>query len=334
MKKRARKRKRLKRMLLLFGGAAAFAALLALFIVLIVRLSCHKPEPTNAVATAAPSPYETALPTETPTPVPTATAKPPITDDWYAARTDLLEQYVRAFSGLSDESEIRARVAGMAIDPAQKRVAFTFDDGPQDDLTDAVLDICEQYNARVTFFIMGRHIVGHEPQLKRMLALGCEIGNHTWDHADVETLTAEQMRQQIEDVNRTLFNVLGYRCHLFRPPYIRYGDKGSETRNTLIGILRDNEMAIVNHTRSSHDTYSTYSADRIYERCVAETDELGHGLHNSIILCHDKTEKTVEAFRRIVPTLQERGYQFVTVSELLYCSEDGFHVGWIYSKAD
>ena len=126
----------------------------------------------------------------------------------------------------------------------------------------------------------------------------------------------------------------GYAVHLFRPPYIKYGDKGSDTRETLVALMREWDMAIVNHTRSTHDTYDTYTADRIYERCTLETDELGKGLDGSILLCHDKSARTAEAFARAVPELLERGYQLVTVSELLHCSEDGFHVGAIYASAN
>ena len=70
------------------------------------------------------------------------------------------------------------------------------------------------------------------------------------------------------------------------------------------------------------------------QRGVQETDELGKGLDGSIILCHDKQKKTADAFAMIMPELLERGYQLVTVSELLHCSEDGFHAGWIYSSAN
>ena len=286
----------------------------------------------NPTATATPEPLQTtATPEPAATPVPTAT--PPITDTWYTERTEAIEEYVRAYSGLTDEAAILARVAGMAIDPNQKMVAFTFDDGPRDSLTDAVLDVCEQYNVRVTFFIKGAYIYGHEVQLKRMLALGCEIGNHTWDHTDVEKLSADEMREQIESVNNKLIELFGYEPKCFRPPYISYGAKGSDTRNTLIGIMQAHGMAVINHTRSTHDTYDDYTEDMIYKRMIAAYDE-GHALHNSIILCHDKTNKTVNAFRRAVPVLLADGYQLVTVYELLSCSPDGFHAGWIYSKAD
>lgn len=269
------------------------------------------------------------------TPEPYVTPEPKIKDAWYAERSEQLARQIREFGGVQYERDVQKRVAGMSIDPDQKKVAFTFDDGPRDELTDAVLDICEEYNVRVTFFIKGAYIQGHEAQLKRMLALGCEIGNHTWDHTDVAKLTSDEMRQQIGSVNSTVFDLLGYRIRLFRPPYISYGKKGDATRETLIGLMNEYDMAVINHTRSSHDTYDNYTEDMIYERCVMDYDEeSGHKLHNSIILCHDKTDKTVKAFRRAVPTLLEKGYQFLTVSELLYCSKEGFHSGWIYSKPD
>jgi len=168
----------------------------------------------------------------------------------------------------------------------------------------------------------------------RMLSLGCEIGNHTWMHTNIEELSAEEMREEIGKVNDALRDRFGYTCRLFRPPYIKYGEKGDATRTALVALMEEWDMAVINHTRSTHDTHSDYTADMIYERGVLETDELGKGLSGSIILCHDKQQKTVDAFRRIVPELLSRGYQFVTVSELLHYSEDGFHAGWIYSSAN
>ena len=276
-------------------------------------------------AEATPSPSPTAAVTA----VPTATPEP----TWEEQRLASIEHYVRAYGNCPDEAAIQARMATMTIDPDRKMVAFTFDDGPRDDITDWILDVCEQYGVRATFFIKGDNIASHEEQLMRMLSLGCEIGNHTWMHTNVEELSASEMREEIGKVNDAIYDRFGYRIKLFRPPYIKYGDKGSDTRNTLIVLMNEWDMAVINHTRSTHDTYDKYTADMIYQRGVQETDELGKGLDGSIILCHDKTKKTADAFAMIVPELLERGYQFVTVSELLHCSEDGFHAGWIYSSA-
>ncbi len=281
---------------------------------------------------------EEAVPEETPSPVPTAppSAAPSATPEptWEERRIAEIEHYVRVYGNCPDEAAIQARMATMTLDPERKMVAFTFDDGPRDEITDWILDTCEQYGVRATFFIKGDNIASHEEQLMRMLSLGCEIGNHTWMHTNVEELSASEMREEIGKVNDAIYDRFGYTIKLFRPPYIKYGDKGSETRNTLLALMNEWDMAIVNHTRSTHDTYENYTADMIYARGVMERDEAGKGLEWSIILCHDKQKKTADAFRKIVPELLSRGYQLVTVSELLHCSADGFHAGWIYSSAN
>ena len=305
------------------------AALLILAAVLaLVFSSCGPTEESAPVPT--PAPEATAAPTAEPTAVPTATPEP----TWESEHLAEIERYVRDYGNCPDEDAIQKRMATMAVDPEKKMVAFTFDDGPRTEITNKVLDIVEQYGVRVTFFIKGDNIASHEEELMRMLSLGCEIGNHTWMHTNVETLSAEEMREEIGKVNDAIYDRFGYRIKLFRPPYIKYGKKGDETRTALVALMEEWDMAVINHTRSTHDTYDDYTADMIYERGVLETDELGKGLEWSIILCHDKQQKTVDAFAKIVPELLQRGYQFVTVSELLHYSEDGFHAGWIYSSAN
>ena len=309
---------------------AAIAVLLVLIAVIFVCvLTCGgKETPSAAEETPPAAPSE--IPTEAPTAVPTATPEP----TWESLHLAEIESYVRNYGNCANEDAIAARMATMTVDPDQKMVAFTFDDGPRNQITDEILDILEQYGVRATFFIKGDNIAGHEEQLMRMLSLGCEIGNHTWGHTDIETLSASEMREEIGRVNDAIKDRFGYTIKLFRPPYISYGKKGDETRTALISLMEEWDMAVVNHTRSTHDTHNDYTADMIYERGVMETDELGKGLNGSIILCHDKQQRTVDAFARIVPELLSRGYQLVTVSELLHYSEDGYHAGYIYSSAN
>ena len=325
MKKR--KKRKIKDPLRFAVGVAFIALIVMLLVFLIAAISgCFRsaPEPE------AEEPAATPLPTAAPTPSPSPTPEP----SWEEKRMSEIERYVRAYGDCPDDAAVEARMAAMVIDPDGKMVAFTFDDGPRTGITNQVLDICEEYGVRATFFIKGDNIASHEEELMRMLSLGCEIGNHTWMHTNVEELSASEMREEIGSVNDAIYDRFGYTIRLFRPPYIKYGDKGSDTRNTLVALMEEWNMAIVNHTRSTHDTYSSYTAEKIYNRGVLETDELGKTLDGSIILCHDKQQKTVDAFRKIVPELLSRGYQFVTVSELLHYSDDGFHAGWIYSSAN
>ena len=320
-----RKKRKIKDPLRFAVGVALMALVLLICIVVIAAIAGCFTAPEPVVE----APEETPAPTEAPTASPSPTPEP----TWEEQRLSSIEHYVRAYGNCPDEAAVEARMATMAIDPERKMVAFTFDDGPRTGITTQILDTVEQYGVRVTFFIKGDNIASHEEELMRMLSLGCEIGNHTWMHTNIEELSASEMREEIGKVNDAIRNRFGYSIRLFRPPYIKYGDKGSETRNSLVALMEEWNMAIINHTRSTHDTYSSYNAEKIYNRAVLETDELGKGLDGSIILCHDKQQKTVDAFKMIVPALLERGYQFVTVSELLHYSDDGFHAGWVYSSA-
>ena len=325
-----RKKRKIKDPLRFAVGVALIVLIVLLPAFLIAAISgCFRSAPAP---TAAPTAAITSVPTPSPTPLPSPS--PTTEPSWEERRLQEIEHYVRAYGNCPDEAAVESRMATMAIDPEKKVVAFTFDDGPRDRITDLVLDVCEQYGVRATFFINGENIDAHEEQLMRMLSLGCEIGNHTWEHTNVEELSAEEMRREIGSVNEAIYNRFGYTIHLFRPPYIKYGDKGSETRNTLIALMNEWDMAIINHTRSTHDTYDSYTAEKIYRRGVAETDDSNKPLSGAIVLCHDKAKKTAEAFGKIVPELLSRGYQLVTVSELLHYSDDGFHAGWIYSSAN
>ena len=324
MKKR--KKRRIANPLRFAVGIALIILILLICIVMIAAIAGCFDAPDPVAEAPAETPAPTAAPTSSPSPTPEPT--------WEEQRLSSIEHYVRAYGNCPDEAAVSALMATMAIDPEQKMVAFTFDDGPRTGITNQILDIAEEYGVRVTFFIKGDNIASHEEELMRMLSLGCEIGNHTWMHTNVEELSASEMRDEIGKVNDAIRDRFGYPICLFRPPYIKYGDKGSDTRNTLVSLMEEWNMAIINHTRSTHDTYDSYNAERIYQRGVLETDELGKRLDGSIILCHDKQQKTVDAFKKIVPELLSRGYQFVTVSELLHYSDDGFHAGWIYSSAN
>lgn len=326
-----RKKRRIKDPLRFAVGVALIVLIALLSAFLIAAVSgCFRSSQTPVIAAPPETPDVTAAPTAPPTPSPSPTLEP----SWEEQRLSEIERYVRAYGNCPDEAAVEARMATMTIDPEGKMVAFTFDDGPRDRITDLVLDVCEQYGVRATFFINGENIAAHEEQLMRMLSLGCEIGNHTWEHTNVEELSPEEMREEIGSVNEAICSRFGYTIRLFRPPYIKYGDKDSETRNTLIALMNEWDMAVINHTRSTHDTYDNYTAEKIYRRGVAETDDSNKPLSGAIVLCHDKAKKTAEAFARIVPELLSRGYQLVTVSELLHYSDDGFHAGWIYSSAN
>ncbi len=347
-KRAAAKRRKIirRRRLLVLGAAAVLVLLLIVGAVSLVTRAVKRsrqaaawaPTATAQPAAGTPQPVTgTPLPTAAPTQAPTAVpATPPLSiqADWYRERTEQLYQNLTKFGNYPDAAAIYTVLEGMQIDPDGKMLALTFDDGPYSPITEQILDVLEANHARATFFIKGAYVDMHPDLVARELGLGCEIGNHTMNHDDLEKLSPAERRTSVGGVNDKIYSLFGYRIHLLRPPYISYGKKGSDTRADIVAMAKEYDLAIVNHTRSSHDSHDDYTKDMIIERATAAKDELGRGLDGSILLFHDKYQKTVEAMKVIIPALQQQGYQLVTVSELLNCSNEGLHWGWIYSKAD
>ena len=340
----AKRKKYRRRRLMVLAVGLLIVALLVVGIVSLVIRAVKKNQQASALEPTAPAASamaETALPSAALTPEPTiaatpvpATPAPAIQADWYIERMEQLYKNLSTYGNYPDAAALYKALDEMQIDPNGKMLALTFDDGPYPPITGAILDVLEANHARATFFIKGAYVDANQDLVKRELGLGCEIGNHTTNHDDLEKLSPADRRTTVGDVNDKIYRLFGYRIHLLRPPYISYGKKGSDTREDIVAMAKELELAIVNHTRSSHDSHEDYTAQMMIDRILAERDELGRGLNGSILLFHDKYQKTVEAMKVIIPALQQQGYQLVTVSELLNCSKEGLHYGWIYSKAD
>ena len=340
----AKRKKYRRRRLMVLAVGLLIVALLVVGIVSLVIRAVKKNQQASALEPTAPAASamaETALPSAALTPEPTiaatpvpATPAPAIQADWYIERMEQLYKNLSTYGNYPDAAALYKALDEMQIDPNGKMLALTFDDGPYPPITGAILDVLEANHARATFFIKGAYVDANQDLVKRELGLGCEIGNHTTNHDDLEKLSPADRRTTVGDVNDKIYRLFGYRIHLLRPPYISYGKKGSDTREDIVAMAKELELAIVNHTRSSHDSHEDYTAQMMIDRILAERDELGRGLNGSILLFHDKYQKTVEAMKVIIPALQQQGYQLVTVSELLNCSKEGLHSGWIYSKAD
>ena len=185
----------------------------------------------------------------------------------------------------------------------QKRmVALTFDDGPFAGYTPAVLAILRDTGAHATFFVVGVRAMAHPDILRAIVAGGNEVANHTLSHARLTTLLNFE---QIQEIHRgaDALKKLGVTPVWFRPPY---------------GTI--SHLGVVD-------------AEAIGERTVLWSYALDHALHQwgrnavsemlariqpgDIILCHDARPTQFRLFRRLIDGLEERGYQVVTVSQLV-----------------
>ena len=180
-----------------------------------------------------------------------------------------------------------------------KCVALTFDDGPGPQTTE-VLDALKAADARATFFALGPNAVARPQALKRMSAEGHEIGNHTWNHRLLTSLDEKAIQNELDSTNTAVSTAVGQGPTVTRPPY---GAK-NPTTNRLIRppiILGDVDTLDWKH-RNTAKTVAT---------------ALNYTRPGSIVLMHDIHPSTVAAVPTILAGLKNKGYHFVTVSQLL-----------------
>lgn len=185
------------------------------------------------------------------------------------------------------------------IDPDKPMVALTFDDGPNK-YTEQLLDALKEYNCSATFFVLGSMVEKFPIALQRMVLEGHEIGNHTMDHRQLTKLTEKEIIKEVEDTQHAIESIVHVYPTLVRPPY------GS--KNETVSRILDYNLILWDL-----DTRDWASKDT--QKIIEVT--LNNVRDKDIILMHDIYPTSVQAAIELIPLLQERGYQLVTVSELM-----------------
>ena len=177
-------------------------------------------------------------------------------------------------------------------------MALTFDDGPGS-FTGRLLDCLEKNNARATFFMVGTEIASFPEEARRMAELGCELGNHTYDHTDLTTVTSDQIVSKLGQVDSLLTELTGQASTVVRPPYGAVNDTVRASVNTPIILW-------------SIDTldWKTLDAQKTVDTVMENVQD------GSIILMHDIFSTSVDAAEILIPRLIQEGYELVTVHEL------------------
>lgn len=180
----------------------------------------------------------------------------------------------------------------------KKTVAITFDDGPSK-YTTKIIDLLNENNSNATFFVLGNKVKDYSDIIIKNIESGNEIGNHSYNHKWLTSLSIEELNFQITKTNDLIKEISGYECNLFRPTY------GSINKK----IKENIDMNIVLWTVDSNDW-------KIKNSKTIANNVLNNVKDKDIILFHDTYERTYKALQIIIPKLIEDGYQIVTVSEL------------------
>jgi len=202
--------------------------------------------------------------------------------------------------------------------PSDKLIALTFDDGPNDPYTSQIIDILEKYNINATFFVIGKNAEKYPETIKRMIADGNAVENHSYSHYANHALTNKGC-EDLKVGEEAIFKITGLKPHLYRPPF------GKKSPWELECLEKEN-MAEVEWSASTNELHSKIFFGKVSPNLIEKNivREAGSG---KIILMHDgygtcysckESDKsvTVEALPSIIESLQSQGYRFVTVPDL------------------
>jgi peptidoglycan/xylan/chitin deacetylase (PgdA/CDA1 family) len=245
-----------------------------------------EPHPTaTPIVVVSPSPTQkqTPSPTSTPTPTPTQAPSPTPTQAPGVLGYPL-------YGGNIHRPEI----------------ALTFDDGPNPPYTSQILTILHTYGVKATFFVIGTNAATYPNLVQQEYQDGHVVGNHTWTHPDLTQLTVFQVRDQLQRTSEEMRAITGVSPSIFRPP-------GGNFNETVQSVAASLGLSTIVWDVDPRD-WSQPGVDVIIQRVLAT-------VHNgSIILLHDgggDRSETVAALPTIITTLEQRGFQFVTIPRLI-----------------
>jgi cellulose synthase/poly-beta-1,6-N-acetylglucosamine synthase-like glycosyltransferase/peptidoglycan/xylan/chitin deacetylase (PgdA/CDA1 family)/spore germination protein YaaH len=195
------------------------------------------------------------------------------------------------------------------------KVVLTFDDGPDPDYTPRILDILKREHVPAAFFVVGSMAEKAIPILKREFDEGYEIGNHTYFHPDISTVSIRRVNLELNATRRLIESVTGRSTILFRPPF--NADAEPQTLAEVIPVAESRRQSYINIGESIDpwDWQPGVTADSIIARTIRDHEK------GSMILLHDAggdtREETVKALPAIIHYFKSHGYQFTTIADIL-----------------
>ena len=201
---------------------------------------------------------------------------------------------------MEDVREACGYVSASATPVEAPKIALTFDDGPSTAWNPALLDGLKERGVKATFFLIGENADKNPEIVKRMAEEGHLIGNHTYHHVELTKVSENEARLELADTSAVIVRITGKEPEYMRPPFGAWQRK----------LEQEIQMLPVLWTIDPLD-WTTENQDEIVNKVVTEAEE------NDIILLHDCYKSSIEAGLRIVDILQEEGFVFVTVDELL-----------------
>lgn len=182
----------------------------------------------------------------------------------------------------------------------KKKIALTFDDGPSEKYTPMLLDGLKERNVCASFFLMGKNAESYPEIVKRIQAEGHVIGNHSYSHVQLDAMKEVEACQEMTKANQVIAEITGETPNYIRPPFGAWSHNLDCITNMIV-VLWDVDPL----------DWKCQNADLVVKRVVSKVKE------DDIILLHDSYQSTVDATFQIIDTLEEEGYEFVTLDEMI-----------------
>jgi cellulose synthase/poly-beta-1,6-N-acetylglucosamine synthase-like glycosyltransferase/peptidoglycan/xylan/chitin deacetylase (PgdA/CDA1 family) len=208
-----------------------------------------------------------------------------------------------------------------------RRVALTFDDGPDPTWTPRIARELRRLHVPATFFVTGSRAVRHPDILRDLWQQGFEIGNHTFTHADIFGIPHRLLRLQVDATENAVAGAAGVRPRLFRPPYVSEARELTRPKERTLARIARHGYVIVLSNRDGKDWDRTRSPADIARSAVGRPSA-------GVILLHDgggDRAATLAALPLIVGRLRAEGFRLVNVSDLLRVTRSAVDVpatGW------
>lgn len=239
-------------------------------------------------------------------------------EDVTAADADVSEDEVQdtAGAGLEDNAESSGEDAPYYydpdLDPSRPIIAFTFDDGPSQ-YTDRILETLDKYGAKATFFMVGYNLDYYKDQVVNVYNAGCEIGNHTTAHDNLNKGTKEQIKKWVFNNEDKINEIVPVGEMIVRPPY---GNHNETVREVV-------DRPMFCWSVDSRD-WETRNAESIVKQIKQDAKD------GYIILMHDIYESTADAVDVILPWLIDQGYQVTCISNMFEARGEEIKGGHVY----
>jgi peptidoglycan-N-acetylglucosamine deacetylase len=216
------------------------------------------------------------------------------------------------YAGMAPRSQFFGRTFTHGSD--RRKLALTFDDGPNDPHTLSLLDVLAEHNVKATFFVIGRYAAQRPDILRRIVKEGHVIGNHTYSHPNLIFCSGSRIAREIDDCAKAINDAAGEHSNLFRPPF-------GGRRPEVLSIVRAKGLVPIMWSITSYDWWDSASAEGVTQRVRRQLPRP----NRNVVLLHDGVHKTfganrehtVAASREIIRTCQSEGYEFATISEML-----------------